>query len=525
MASKHSFLLLAVACLTAAAQRPVTTSQYDSARTGATLSETLLTPRNVNTQMFGKRSTLRVDGAVFAQPLYFPGVTVPGKGTHDLVFVATEHDSVFAFDATGQTPEPLWRVSFLKPDAGINPVIAGECPFITPELGITSTPVIDEKTGTLYVLARTKEHRGLLQDVYVQKLHALAITSGAEKFGGPVEIRASVPGRGAGAENGTVAFDPRRENPRAALLLASGRVYLSWASLCDIGPYHGWVMAYDAATLRQLAAFNTSPDAEESGIWMGDTGPAAASDGSVFVVTGNGRFTAGAGGRDWGDSVLKLRLDGGRLAVADSFTPHNQRELNAHDADLGSGGPVLLPEQRGAHPRLLLAGGKEGSLYLIDRDRMGGYQPRAESDGLMSVVFPSGLFGAPAYWNERVYAIATNDLLREFVLEKGALVPGRAGSLPSFSDGGATPAISANGSKDGIVWAVQTRGWRGGRVPAVLRAYDALDIRRELYTSEQNARRDRGGIALRFTIPTVANGRVYVGARDEVDVYGLLGTR
>ncbi|MBZ5579973.1 MAG: pyrrolo-quinoline quinone [Acidobacteriia bacterium] len=524
MVPLRSLLLLALTCPPAAALQPVLTSQYDSSRTGATLGETALTPGNVNPQHFGKRFVFHVDGAVFAQPLYFPGVTVPGKGTHHLVFVATEHDSVYAFDAEGLTAEPLWHVSFLKPDAGIHPVIAGECPFITPELGITSTPVIDEKTGTLYVLARTKEHRGLLQDVYVQKLHALALTTGVEKFGGPVEIRASVPGRGAGGEKGVVAFDPLRENPRAALLLANDRVYLSWASSCDIGPYHGWVMAYDTRTLQQLAAFNTSPDAEESGIWMSDTGPAAASDGSVFVVTGNGRFTAGAGGRDWGDSVLKLRLDRGRLAVSDSFTPHDQRELNAHDADLGSGGPVLLPGQHGPHPRLLLAGGKGASLYLIDRDRMGGYQPRVEADAVQTIIFPGGLFGAPAYWNGHVYAIAGRDRLREFTLESGALIPGRAASLPQFSDGGATPAISANTTKDAIVWAVQTRNWREGQVPAVLRAYDALDVRRELYTSEQNAPRDRAGAAVRFTIPTVANGRVYVGARGEVDVYGLLPT-
>ena len=216
----------AVLILTAAAQQPVTTSQYDAARTGANLREIQLTPKNVNRDRFGKIAELAVDGAVYAQPLYFPGVPVPGKGTHDLVFIATEHDSVYAFDAAARPLEPLWHVRFLHPEAGITavPQIDVRCPFIAPEVGITATPVIDEKTGTLYVLARTKEHQGFLRDVYVQRLHALALTTGAEKFGGPVEIRGSVPGRGAGSSNGAVAFDPLRENPRAALLLTNDRV-------------------------------------------------------------------------------------------------------------------------------------------------------------------------------------------------------------------------------------------------------------------------------------------------------------
>jgi hypothetical protein len=233
-----------------------------------------------------------------------------------------------------------------------------ECPLISPDVGITSTPVIDAETGTLYVLARTKEHKGISGDEYVQKLHALTITTGAEKFGGPAAVHAKTRGSGAGNTNGEIVFDARRENPRAGLLLSAGRLYLSWASSCDAGPYHGWVMAYDARTLKQLAALNTSPDTNDSGIWLSDTAPAADDAGNIFVVTGNGRFDAAAGGHDLGDSVLKLRLDGGQLAVADYFTPFNQEQLNANDADLGSGGPVLLPDQLGAHPHLLLAGAR-----------------------------------------------------------------------------------------------------------------------------------------------------------------------
>lgn len=513
----------ALLILPAAAQQPVTTSQYNAVRTGANLHETQLTPRNVNRAGFGKIGELAVDGAVYAQPLYFPGVPVPGKGTHDLVLIATEHDGVYAFDAAGQPLEPLWHVRFLHPEAGITavPQLDVRCPFLAPEVGITSTPVIDEKTGTLYVLARTKEHKGFMRDEYVQRLHALALTTGAEKFGGPVEIRASVPGRGAGSSKGMVAFDPLRENPRAALLLANDHVYLTWASSCDAGPYHGWVMAYDAHTLRQVTAFNTSPDAEESGIWLSDTGPAADAAGNIYIVTGNGRFTADAGGRDYGDSVVKLRMDGPSMSLSDSFTPHDQRELNAHDADLGSGGPVLLPDRPGAHPHLLLAGGKGGSLYLLDRDHLGGYQPNAISDALETIMFPRGIFGAPAYWNGHVYTIAAKDVLRDFVFEKGELTPHGAGTL-EYPDGGATPTISANGAKDAIVWALQTHNWQGASTRAVLHAYDALNLSHELYNSEQNGERDRAGDALRFTIPTVANGRVYIGTRGEVDVYGAV---
>ena len=507
------FTLAVCGALSAAAQRAVTTSQYDAARTGANLSETRLTPKNVNATQFGKLGVLRVDGAVYAQPLYVPGVAMPGKGTHDVVFVATEHDSIYAFDASGTIAEPLWRVSFLNAADGIGTVQANNvrCPFLAPEIGITPTPVIDERTGTLYVLARTKEHKGILRDDYMQRLHALAITTGMEKFGGPVEIRAS-------------GFDPLRENPRAALLLTDGRVYLSWGSSCDVKPYHGWVMAYDEQSLRQLAAFNTSPEAGESGIWASDTGLAADGQGNVFAATGNGEYTRDRGGRDYGDTVLKLRIEGGRLAVADSFTPHDQRSLNAHDADLGSGGTVLLPPQPGLDPNLLLVGGKGGALYAIDRDRMGGYQPHAEKDAVQTTVFPRALFGASAYWNGHVYAVGANDAIREFALRQGEMKPGSSGT-DEFPDGGATPAVSANGTRDGIVWAIESLGWREGRRPAVLHAYDALNVARELYTSGQNAERDRAGNALRFTIPTIANGRVYVGGRGEVDVYGLLAGR
>ena len=523
MRSSLIFATLLIALASAPAQ--VATSQYDNARTGATLTETILTPKNVNAAHFGKLFSLTVEGDVYAQPLYLAGIDIPGKGKHDVVFIATEHDSVYAFDAGGNPSAPLWKVNFLNPGAGVAAVRDREvqCPFIRPEIGITPTPEIDRQTGTIYVLARTKESGGVLgRDRYVQKLHALAITTGVEKFGGPVEIKASVKGRGAGGSNGQIDFDPLRELPRAALLLTNGQVYLTWASSCDVAPYHGWVMAYDAHTLAQTAVFNTSPDAEESGIWQGDTGPAADNNGNVFVITGNGKFDADTGGRDYGDSVLKFALDKGGLQLRDYFTPYNQKALNADDADLGAGGPILLPDQPGPHPHLLVLGGKGGGIYVIDRDHMGKYQPGSDSHAVQMLPFSRGVYSAPAYWNHHLFLFAANDVLKDFAIANGQLsrVPVAQGPT-KFIDPGATPTISANGARNGIVWVIRSKGWRSPDTPAVLYAYDAANVATELYNSEQR-QRDRAGLCLRFNIPTVANGRVYVGAKGEIDVYGLL---
>jgi hypothetical protein len=500
----------------------VTTSQYDNARTGATLTETVLTPRNVAAASFGKVAALAVDGDVYAQPLVLPALDVAGK-SRGVVFVATEHDSVYAFDATASVPSPLWHVSFLDAGRGVTPVPFRDvaCPFIRPEVGITATPVIDAAAGTLYVLARTKETAGGAAR-YVQKLHALDVRTGAERFGGPVEIRAVVDGRGAGSHDGKLAFDALRENPRAALLLVEGTLVLTWASSCDAGPYHGWVVTYDARSLRQTGALVTSPNADDAGIWQSDTGPAADERGNVFLATGNGAFDAApAGGRDYGDSILQLTLRGG-IAVRDYFTPFDQARLNAEDGDVGSGGPLLLPDQPGPHRHLLVLGGKGGGLYVIDRDAMGRYRAGSNAHAVQTVDAAHSIFGAAAYWNGHVYALWSDDVLRDYALREGRLsATSVAQAQQTFTDPGATPSISANGERDGIVWVIQTRGWRAPDWPAVLRAYDAANVARELYDSEQRPERDRAGTALRFTIPTVAGGRVYVGAKGELDVYGL----
>ena len=501
------------------------TAQFDNARTGANLNERILTPANVHAAQFGRLFTFKVDGDVYAQPLYVPGVDVPGKGKHNVLFVATENDSVYAFDADGASTTPLWHVSLANFSDGITPLSEQDvsCFFISPQVGITSTPVIDLKTGTLYVLARTKERKGLLNaDVYKQRLHALAISTGVEKFGGPVEINASVKGTGAGHSGGQIAFDPQTENPRAALLLANDSVYLAWGSSCDVVPYHGWLMAYDPTTLAQKSVFNTSPDASDSAIWQGDAGPAADKDGNVFVVTGNGEFDAATNGRDFGDSILKLRSEGQRLTLLDYFTPSNQAQLNERDNDLGSSGPVLLADQPGAHPHLLVTAGKEGKIYLIDRDHMGKYQPNDDTHAVQTISASHGAFGAMAYWNQNVFFAGSETRLQDYALDRGQLKL-KASGPTKFLDSGATPAVSANGSKDGVVWAVSSKNWNEppGK-PAVLYAYEAADVGRQIYSTEQNSQRDRAGIALRFAIPSIVNGKVYLGAKSEVDVYGLL---
>jgi len=512
------------------ARSQVTTAQFDNARTGANIHETVLTPQNVNPKQFGKLFSYPVDGSVYAQPLYLPGVPIPGKGQRNVVFIATEHDSVYAFDADGVSTEPLWHVSFIRPDEGVTTVPTKDVgrPCLSPEVGITATPVIDLKTGTLYVLTRTKTRKGMFEkDEYVQHLHALAVTTGVEKFGGPVEIRASVPGNGTGSNQGKIEFDPLRHNARAALLLVNGTIFAAWGSSCDVRPYHGWVMAYDAQTLAQKAAFNVSPDAGEGGIWQSDTGIAADADGNVYVVTGNGKFDAAANGRNYGNSVLKLGFNGQGLVVRDYFTPFNHEELDTNDDDLGAGGPVLLPdpparEKPSLGRRMLALAGKGGTLYLIDRENMGKFHAGDDSHAMHTVSTEHRGFGAPATWNGNLYHLFGNHVLSHYVVDRGKLVLKATARGSKFIIPGATPSVSANGTQNGIVWVAEWRGWKATDPPSVLHAYDASNVENELFNSEQNSARDRLNRILRFAIPTIANGRVYVGAANQVDVYGLL---
>ncbi len=521
--------LLAAAAATLLAMAPrsaaqVVTSQFDNTRCGANTAEIVLTPRNVNARQFGRLFRIPVDGDVYAQPLYLPRVRLGAGRVRDVLFVATEHGSVYAWDADRPTSAPLWHVSFARPSAGVTAVPFRDlhCPFIRPEVGITSTPAIDEAAGTIYVLARTREAGAGGEARYVQRLHALDVHNGAERPGSPVEIHATVEGSGEGSSRGKLVFDPLRQNPRASVLLTRGHVVLTWASSCDVGPYHGWVMTYDARSLEQLAVFNTSPDASQGGIWQGDTGPAADESGTIFAITGNGRFDAAGGGRNYGDTALALADGPGGLRVADSFTPFDQSVLDASDGDLGSGGPILAGGGT-AGPRRLVFASKAGVLYVLDPVHLGGFHTGSNAGAVQSFETSEGQFGAPAYWNGHVYIQGSAVPLRDYPLADGRVSekPIRE-SATSMPNPGATPTVSANGARDGIVWMIQSKPFGTEDRPAILRAYDASDVGRELYTSEQNPQRDRAGTALRFNIPTVASGRVYIGTKGGIDVYGLL---
>jgi hypothetical protein len=530
-------MTMCVVALIAAAQRPapgtkpvlpvIATTQYDNVRTGANLLETVLTPQNVNVAQFGRIASLPVDGDVYAQPLYIPQLDIPGKGVHNVIFIATEHDSVYAFDADAASIEPLWQVSFLDAKKNITTVSARDvqCPFIQPDIGITSTPVIDLPSRTLFALGRTREAENG-NWVFRQKLHALDLGTGAEKKSSPVTISASFQGDKSLFSKGLTEFDPLRENQRAALLLANGNIFITWASSCDVGPYYGWVMSYDAHTLKQTGVLNVSPGAKESGIWQADAGPAADANGNIYLITGNGKFTAASGGHDYGDSVLKIALKADGLTVRDYFTPADQEHLNDTDGDFGSGSPILLPDQPAPHSHLLLAAGKSSKLYELDRDNLGHFHQGDDSNAVQVVPAGAQSFGAPAYWNGHVFYFLMNDSLRDYALQNGRLsAQPVAKSTTNISDPG-TPAISANGAKNGIVWILSTKVWNGSDQPAILFAYDATNVSHELYNSSQNPGRDRAGNALRFTIPTIANGRVYVPTKRRIDVYGLLsGTR
>jgi uncharacterized protein (TIGR03437 family) len=506
----------------ASAQVSVTTYRNNLARTGENLAETFLTPANVNPVQFGKLFSRPVDGQLYAQPLYLPSVPIAGKGVHNVVFVATQHDSVYAFDAdsnTGSNGPPLWQVSLANAAAGETPAGVADvlnCLTIAPELGITGTPVIDPSTNTLYVVAMTKR-----DNLIFHRLHALDVRSGAERPGSPVSIAASVPGTGDRALSSTsttVTFDSYFYKNRAGLLLLNGVVYTGWTSHCDSRTYHGWIIAYDARSLQQVAVFNTTPDGYQGSIWMGGAAPAADADGNIYAISGNGRFDADVNGRNLGDSVIKLSSPG--LSVLDFFTPFNQLHLDQQDVDLGSSGAILLPDTAGspAHQRLMVNAGKEGRIYLLDRDRMGRFNPDGDTQIVQSLEHAVGaLFGGPAYFNGTLYFSAAYDRLKAFSVSAAhiATTPVSQSSLV-FDYPGAVPVVSAGGSANAIVWVIESD--YGG----TLHAYDASNLAVELYSSQMNTSRDALGSFVRFSVPTVANGRVYAGTGDSLVVFGLL---
>lgn len=502
------------------------TYRNDLGRTGQDLSEVTLTPANVNSTQFGKLVSYAVDGAIYAQPLYAAPVTIANQGVHNVVYVATEHDSVYAFDADGKSSGALWHVSFINPAAGVNTVSqasVGTSGFPAGEIGITGTPVIDPLGATLYVVSFTSEN-----GAYVYRLHALDLASGAEKFGGPIVIQASVAGTGDESNgHGQITFEPGRHMQRPGLLLLNGVVYIGFGTINEIRPWHGWLLAYDATTLHQVAAFSPTPNAYGGSFWAAGCAPAADASGNIYVTTANGPFDTNSAGYDFGDSVLKLTSGlQGALRVLDWFSPFNTGELNTEDLDLGSGGTVLLPDQPGPHPHLLVVSGKEGRVYLIDRDNLGNFDPVSDHvvQQVLGAIDPIN-YTTPAYWQGNLYYASEYDNLKMFALQNGVFSTSPVTASPqTFGYAGASPSISANGSSDGIVWLIDTSAASATVTngPAVLRAYDATNVSHELYDSGQAGARDTLGVAVKFTVPTIFAGKVYVGTAAELDVLGPL---
>ena len=507
----------------------VFTQHNDNLRTGQNLNETILTPALIKSSTsFGQKFSQAIDGYAYAQPLYVPNVTI-GGASHNVVFIATENDSVYAFDAdssTGANANPLWHANLIDTAhgaaAGATPVSNGQvgCTDLVPKIGITSTPVIDPSTGTMYVETKSSEGGN-----FVHRLHALDITTGNEKFSGPMTITASV-----NVTGGAVTFDGQHHLNRPGLLWLNGIIYLAYASHCDITPYHGWLLAYDASTLSQKAAFLSTPEATSSGglagFWMSGAGVTADSNANIFITSGNGDFdTTNIPAKLLGDTVMKLFFTGSSVSLVDYFTPYDQGSLDGGDTDLGSGGPLLLPDQSGSITHELVQVGKSGTIYVLNRDQFTAgnlhycktctsinTQIAQEIQGAVG-----GLWNMPAYWNNSVYFVGAGDTLKSFSLINGEF-PTSASASTGTSIGypGATPSISSNGNSNGIVWLIQSSGGA-----AVLRAYDPANGLASLYSSS-NKSGDAAGSGVKFSVPTIANGKVYVGTQTELDVYGSL---
>jgi hypothetical protein len=522
------FLGVLILAASAAAQTSILTQHYDNARTGQNTSETILTPANVSAPMsFGKLFTFPVTGYVYAQPLYMPGVVIPGHGTHNVLYVATEHDLVYAFDAD-TLGAPLWTVSFLNGSATTVPngdVSTGD---IIPEIGITGTPAIDPNTKTLYVVANTKEN-----GQYPYRLHALDITTGAEKFGGPILLSATVPGTGDGGS--TITFSNQWENQRPGLLVNNGYVFIGFAAHGDNGPWHGWILACNVnpttGLLQASGAWNTSPNGKGNGIWSSGAGIAADTLGNAYIATGNGDYSFKSTAPppsttvDFGDSVVKFSLTNGVPTPTDYFTPYNQQSLTDADADLGSGGVIVVPDQSAPNPHVMVVSGKQGRLYVINRDQMtrnnSYYCNGCSSDPeiLQTVDGIGGLWSMPAYWNGNMYFWGNGDNLKAYSMTGGVLSTSPTSqSAESSNFPGSTPVVSSSGTTNGIVWAVESDGYNSDS-PAILRAYDATDVGTLLYAS--NLTGDTLGAAVKFVVPVVTNGKVYVGTQQGIDVFGL----
>ena len=501
----------------AQANTAVLTYKYDDDRTGQNPNETVLNQSNVNSSKFGIHVSYPVDGQVYAQPLFVPNLSIGGS-MHNVVFVETENDSVYAFDADARSAiAPLWQASFINPSKGITPISSNDlhCSNIQPVIGITGTPVIDLSSNTLYVVASTKENGS-----YFQRLHALNITTGQEQPGSPVVIQGTVKGTGAGSQNGKVTFDPFQQLQRPGLLEEDGNVYVAFGSHCDHDPYHGWIMSYNASTLKQVAIYNADPNGSEAAIWQSGGGLAATPSGNIFFMTGNGTFDLNnSGGKDAGDTLVKLSS---ALKLQDYFTPFNESCLEQGDVDLGSGAPLLLPSSNE-----IVAVGKEGRIYVVSRSKMGKFvsiqnpcnnQNQTNIDHVLQEFPPQtikgGEYGTPVYWNstsgQYVYMGGSNDHLKAYQITNGRLSSSPTSQTPeSFGFSGANPVVSSDGTSanTGIVWVIDPSH--------NLRAYAADDISHELFSNQVF------GYNV-FETPLETNSEVFVGTESHLQIFGLL---
>jgi hypothetical protein len=530
----------------------VLTYHNNLSRDGTNTHEFALTLSNVNTSTFGKLFSCQADGAIYTQPLWVPNLTVAGS-PHNVVIVATQHESLYAFDADAAPCTTLWHVNLIDsahggtsgetsvPSAGAGALVGSGYGDISPEVGITGTPAIDPITNTLYVVSKSVN----ANTQFFQRLHSIDITNGNERISPPQSIDSSisVPGTGAGSVSGRVAFDPRNESQRPGVVLSNGVVYVAWASHEDHDPYHGWVIGFSASSLAPVAnsVFNTTPNQvgtlsySRGGIWMGGGAPAVDSTGNLFFITGNGTFDANTGGSNYGDSVVKLSTTSG-LSVADYFTPLDQASLDANDTDFGSGAATILVDQpAGPVPHLVIGGGKQGNLFLLNRDNMGKFS-NSINNVVQTVNLGNSIFATPVFWQNNLYVAGVGPL-KQFTFNSST---GKFNGAPfsqsstSYRFPGSTPSESSNASANGIIWALDNGLYCTPQSPGcgatVLHAYDATNLATELWNSSQAAaNRDVAGHAVKFTVPTIANGKVYVGTRGndssvlgELEVYGLL---
>lgn len=524
MQLRFHLIWLISASLPLAAQTNVLTYHNDRARTGQNLAETTLTPANVKSSTFGKLFQPTLDGVVDAQPLYVANVAIPNQGAHNVLIVATENDSLYALDA--DSGAQLWKTSMLA--SGESPSDNRGCSQVTPTIGITSTPVIALKPGTsqgeIFLVAMSKDSSGN----YHQRLHKVSLGAGTP-LAAAVEIKAKYPGTGDDSKNGFAYFDPKQYKERSGLLLLNGVVYLGWASHCDYQPYTGWIMSYNASSLAQIGVLDVTPNGAEGAIWGSGGGFAADSSGFIYFLDANGTFDTKLNAQgspvngDYGNAFVKLSVAGNKLAVADYFTMYNTTSESDGDVDLGSGGALVLPDMTdsGGNTRHLAIGaGKDSNIYLVNRDNMGKFNPNNDSaiyqelDGAL----PGGIWSMPAYFNGQVYFGASGGPIRAFQFNQAVLATTPASATSTaFPYPGATPSISANGSTNGILWAVQNN------TTAVLHAYNAANLSQELYNTNQAANgRDHFGNGNKFMIPTIVNGKVYVGTPNGIAAFGLL---